>query len=358
MKIDEENSCPDNHSKGCQLCQQGQWLCIFLTYLCNGNCVFCPAPFKQEDRTISTFGDNLSQILEVIKSNHTFKGISFSGGDSFLVFDRLLHWLKTFNEHRPDIYYWVYTNGLEVKESQLKQLSEAGLQEIRFNIAGDRYQDPEILEMISSATQWIKNVAIEIPSIPEDYHQLTEVLPILNKMKVKFLNLHEYILLPEDPLFEQVTKGRFILNHISELSYDLRSLSNTEDIIRFCQQNSLNIKVNNCSLQKKDDQMRYRRLVMGNLLKRGYEFLNEDGLMETYLNYPGTISIAEFEEIIKGDSSLSHLERHMIHPHQIKERDVNKKHSLFKLTFLPPLSIDAPRVLINHYEIQELENEQ
>ena len=33
----------NNISKGCMLCGQGEWSCLFITGLCNANCFYCPA---------------------------------------------------------------------------------------------------------------------------------------------------------------------------------------------------------------------------------------------------------------------------------------------------------------------------
>ena len=138
-------------SRGCQLCQQGKWLCIFLTYKCNSGCHFCPAPHK-DDHVHSAFGNQKEEILSYLIENN-FEGISFSGGDPFVVFDRLLEWLIFFKERLPDYYYWVYTNGLAVDRNKLEQLATEGMKEIRFNIAATEYLSPYIWEKIKIARQ-------------------------------------------------------------------------------------------------------------------------------------------------------------------------------------------------------------
>ena len=148
----------DNYSRGCQLCQRGTWLCIFLTYLCNTDCAFCPAPYK-EDRIISPFGDDPDIILDYISRYKQFEGVSFSGGECFLVFERLYDWLSFFKKRIPDMYYWVYTNGVAVNNNKLEWLKRAGLDEIRFNIAATGYNSPHVLENISQAARIIENVA-------------------------------------------------------------------------------------------------------------------------------------------------------------------------------------------------------
>ena len=142
-----------------------------MTYLCNAKCKFCTAPFKQEDKIISAFGNDPEVILRYLKSNQ-FNGISFSGGDCFLVYNRLLEWLTYYKKNLPDFYFWAYTNGLSVDEDKMKQLANSGLNELRFNIAATNYNSTEIIEIIKIATQIFNHVAIEIPSIPSDFNNV------------------------------------------------------------------------------------------------------------------------------------------------------------------------------------------
>jgi len=272
-------------SRGCRSCQSGKWLCIFLTYLCNAHCAFCPAPWKQQDKIVSAFGDDPAAILKRIPRD-AVKGISFSGGDCFVVFDRLVDWLSYFKQRRPDIYYWAYTNGLAADESKLKRLADTGLHEIRYNIAATNYDSPPILEQIKMATGLFEKVAVEIPSIPEDYEKVISVLSLLDRMGVAYLNLHEYILNPEKCDRRKNTTGTFLLNKSVEIQYDPRSLKNTFRIRQFCGENSLKIQINNCSLQKKENQMLQRRKTMGMLFRKKYERLTRDGLLETRLTVP------------------------------------------------------------------------
>ena len=335
----------ENCSRGCQSCQEGKWLCIYLTYLCNARCAFCPAPFKQEDRIISAFGDDSAVILMHLR-DHPFNGISFSGGDCFLVFDRLLAWLTYFKQQRPEIYYWAYTNGLAVDESKLRQLAAAGLDELRFNIAATDYDSPVILDKIAVATRLLKSVAVEIPSIPRDYQKLAEVLPELDRLHVKYLNLHEYILVPEDPGAQSATAGNFLLNKVARLQYDVDSLENTDRIKRFCQTRGLKITINNCSLLKKENQMLQRRRAMGSLLKEQYEQLTPDGLLQTCLVCPNEPSSGELQHLVNNLHAISPQQGRFVHPEACEEAAGESASTIARLSFLPPLDVHGQRVLI------------
>lgn len=82
-------------SKGCSLCGSGSWSCLFITNKCNATCFCCPAP-QQNDEPPSTQGmvfHKANDYADYIK-HFSFKGVSFSGGEPLLYFDRLLEYLK------------------------------------------------------------------------------------------------------------------------------------------------------------------------------------------------------------------------------------------------------------------------
>lgn len=331
----------DNYSRGCQTCQRGTWLCIFLTYLCNTDCAFCPAPYK-DDRIVSPFGDNPDIILDYMSKYKQFEGLSFSGGECFLVFERLYDWLSFFNKKFPDIYYWVYTNGVAVNDMKLECLKRAGLDEIRFNIAATGYNSPHVLENISQAARIIENVAIEIPSIPLDYEKITGVLELLDQYNVKFLNLHEYIITPNNIHHYSDESGTFLLNKEVNLHYHTGSIANSKRIKNYCQRKKLKIKVNICTLNKKEAQMYYRRLVMGNIFKKEYDILTPDGFLETYFVFPGKLELENVRMFFQ--NNLEFTEKHCIHPEILSQKKIEPDNTFVaKLTCFPPLGIDEKR---------------
>jgi len=332
----------DNYSRGCKACQKGKWLCIFLTYLCNASCSFCPAPVKNKDIIQSAFGDNPEVILKYL-NQYPFEGLSFSGGESFLVYDRMLTWLDFFKSNKPELYYWAYTNGIKLSRKQMVGLSKAGLNELRFNIAASDYCNPSVLKVISYATDVFEHVVIEIPSIPEDFDRLIKILPTIDKMGIDYLNLHEYILVPNDPNTKLAPSAHFLMNFEMKLKYHLASLPNTEKIKSFCMENSLNIKVNNCSLQKKEYQMVGRRKTMGTLLKEDYEKLSEDGLLETVY-----IPKANHINLLESLKNYHKIDRtNFIHPDKYSQG----RSDAFLLKILPKISIDTPSKVIKFSKI-------
>ncbi len=330
-------------SIGCRSCHLGNWLCIFLTYLCNAKCDFCPAPFSQEDKIITAFGSNPDVILQYV-NQYGFTGISFSGGECFLVFDRLVQWLRFFKESRPDVYFWAYTNGIDVTDDQMTVLAGIGLNELRFNIAATGYTHPDVIRVIREACKRFEHVAVEIPSIPGDFLRLTQALTVLKTAPIHFLNLHEYILTPHDPVSTHARKEIFLLNKQSKIPFDLDSASNTRKIMAFCRDHDLGMKINDCSLKVKEKQMLQRRLKMGQIVRKDFEELTPDGLLETYYVSSMKENIEELENSLKKGKDLSSLWEYCHHENEINRLDLNRK-TVFRLQFLPPMFISDRRIL-------------
>lgn len=334
----------DNFSKGCQLCQEGKWLCIYLTHLCDAGCKFCPSPHN-DDRIYSGLGNDYQEILKHIE-NQDYSGISFSGGDPFKVFDRLLEWLNILHNHLPHYYFWIYSSGLGVSEEKIRLLADAGLHEIRFNIAAMNYHSGNIIQTIRLARKYLGFVSIEIPSIPEDFEKLAGILPILDDLGVDYLNLHEYILTPA--LEEQnIDHGiPYRLNYEVDLRYHAGSRGNTEQIIKYCMDRKLNIQINNCSLVKKENQMKMRRIKMGELFTNEFTALTDDGFLVSYASVPAIIEDRNLDSYISNEDPDG-FDNYIINPEKIYEGSPNITSTVIKLTFLPPIDLKSKRRLIN-----------
>jgi len=179
-------------SPGCAQCVRGTWSCGFFSSRCNATCFYCPGGSIRFEKDRFLFADQLTfekddDFLNYLKKLD-FTGVSFSGGECFLHFDRLLKAIRLIRgRFGRKIHLWIYTNGYLVDEPKLKKLRQAGLDEIRINISADRYD----LRAVRLAARFIPTVTVEIPMIPEDYDTLLECLPQLKKAGCGFLNIHQ-----------------------------------------------------------------------------------------------------------------------------------------------------------------------
>ena len=323
-----------NLSQGCRHCQNGRWLCVFLTFRCQADCHFCTSPYD-DDRIWTEFGPNLDDVTAVLSEGH-YQGVSFTGGDCFLVPDRVLTWLTHLHDRFPNLYYWVYTNGLAARPKHMKPLAQAGMNEIRFNIAATGYDNTTVLKHIQAACQIFEHVAVEIPSIPQEYPQLIDVLPRLAEFGVQYLNLHEYWLSARDPLIKTSAKGLCTFNLTDLLIYDTESLANTERIITFCQEHKLPLAINNCSIQRKERQMLHRRRNWAHRTRQSFERIADDGTLETCCRK----DVAQTLRQDKGNP-LDRPTSDFIHP------DLCPIDGVYEcLRFKPPLDVSDIRTLL------------
>lgn len=234
-------------SKGCELCGQGEWSCLFITGICNANCFYCPADQSKDDlpQTQKLIFENSELYINYI-NKFKFKGVSLSGGEPLMVFDRTLEFIQQVRKNcDPEIYIWMYTNGILVTDEKLEKLADAGLNEIRFDIGAVNY-NPKVLK---NAAKYIANVTVEIPAVPHHKEQLFEILPTLVEYGVTNLNLHQLRL-------TQYNAPKLLPQEYTFLHGEQPSVAESEltafEIMQFVNDQKLNIGVNYCNFQYKN----------------------------------------------------------------------------------------------------------
>ena len=270
-------------SPGCVACQAGVWDCIFLTGRCNLQCSFCYSPLNaRSEEAFSAFG----AAREEIKTNYAkarIEGISFSGGEPFLVQDQLESWIGWARSLDPQKYLWLYTNGSLVQQRELDRLASLGLDEIRFNVAATGYTDPHVLNMIEYAVSRFPSVTIEIPAIPSHAPKILENFSLWVRMGVKYLNLHELLYEPGTPSDAMIGKREKIYlhdGHLTAINPDSREIILA--VMELAAQNGSTLAINNCSLVNKLHQIHGRRASLLPLTQAPYERASGD-LLECYV---------------------------------------------------------------------------
>jgi hypothetical protein len=81
----------------------------------------------------------------------------------------------------------VCTNGDLIDTTKLHSLQKAGGDEIGFNLSTLSYD----LGPVELACRMIQTVTVEIPAIPEDFEIMRKLLPDMQKIGVRHLNLHQ-----------------------------------------------------------------------------------------------------------------------------------------------------------------------
>ncbi len=266
-----------NLSPGCRSCKEGTWSCLFINNLCNGHCFFCPTPQSEQDLPTTntlTFSEP-DDYADYIK-HFGFRGVSISGGEPLLDFDRTLAFLSAVHARCGDaVHLWIYTNGILLNESHLHALKATGLDEIRFNLVATDY----ILDKVKMAVGHIPIVTVEIPAIPEDYERLKQVIADLKAIGVRYLNLHQLRLTPHN--FEQLHKRRYTFLQgpkVTVLDSELTALR----IMHYNLTQGIDLSINYCSFPYKNryQQTAARRRAAA-CIRNPWEDLTETGLIRS-----------------------------------------------------------------------------
>lgn len=276
-------------SPGCRACKEGKWDCLFLSMTCNLSCAFCLTPCGLgRFSMLSALGNDLDALCEVYASSEII-GIGLSGGEPLLAPQRLLHCLSRLRAGRPDLYVWAYTNGLALTTELLSALAEAGLSELRFNMAATGYSHGHVTAMLRHAVTRLPSVTVEIPTIPEHAGLLREVLPAWSRAGVKHLNLHELIYEPGSPsetMLGARAHCRMPDGHVC--AFNPRSSELVADVLRDIEAAGLTLAVNYCSLASKARQLRGRRRMIAAHTLQAYERLCENGEAESICYFTDT----------------------------------------------------------------------
>ena len=104
--------------------------------------------------------------------------------------------------------------------------------------------------------------------------------------------------------------------------------------------------------------MLQRRLRMGHLVKKEYECLTPDGLLETCFIFPQKLSREAVKNLCQSDSSLQLIEKYLFPPEVLKSRETRiLDGTVARLSFIPPLSMDEKRILFQSEIVRNTESQ-
>jgi hypothetical protein len=180
---------------GCTSCLEGMGSNLYVTGLCTRDCFFCFNQKPRKDETV-VHGipiDDPGEAVEII-SRYGLRSVGLSGGEPLLRPERVLALLGALKAMPDPPRVDLYTNGDLAGDILLSRLREAGLDAIRFDLAARDYDT----EPVRRALKIFKEVAVEIPVVPEDKAKLERMVLELDALGVPFLNIHELFLCAEN----------------------------------------------------------------------------------------------------------------------------------------------------------------
>jgi pyruvate formate-lyase activating enzyme-like uncharacterized protein len=264
-------------SPGCRICGEGAWSCLFINGKCNCRCFYCPTA---QDRISVPATNRISfdtprDYADYVR-HFDFKGISISGGEPLLTFERSLGYIDAARKELGEsLYIWLYTNGTLATMDRLEKLRGAGLNEIRFDISAVDYD----LTRVRMAADILPRVTVEIPAIPEDLDRLLDLLPDLQDAGVKHLNLHQLRLTPHN--LAELSERDYTFLHgekVTVLESELAALT----ILGSVSRSGLKLPVNYCAFayKRRYQQAATRRRNATHILK-GHESVTENGFIRS-----------------------------------------------------------------------------
>lgn len=181
-------------STGCRICTRMESMTFVLGYRCNARCDFCFADTYQASRPKDDEKYIRKSIFkDFLRRKTKINGIGFTGGETMLYMPEIEKYASIIRKEKPDIFFWVYTNGLSVDRESLKALKGYGIEEIRFNLAASDYSD-KVIKKLGIAREIFKNLVVEVPAYPKQRQRLIDALEKLSYYSIDQLTLQEVLI--------------------------------------------------------------------------------------------------------------------------------------------------------------------
>lgn len=196
------------------------------------------------------------------------------------------------------MYLWIYTNGILGSKEMYKQLANAGLDEIRFDIGASNYD----LKYIKLVKDSIPNISVEIPAVPEDLEQIKQILPELIEIGVTNLNLHQLRLTNYNA--PKLLQKNYTYLH-GEQATILESELTALKIIEFVADNNLKIGVNYCAFHFKNrfQKAGFRKKIASKFIKPNLQ-LTDNGFLRS-ITSNGSSFIIENNKLVSEKNGLT-----------------------------------------------------
>jgi pyruvate formate-lyase activating enzyme-like uncharacterized protein len=185
---------------------------VGLPNLCNLDCAYC---FARQPRPAAGQGIDqvppdwrlpaaskekiLTRLLSAREKLEDFDipSVAFAGdgAEPLLYLPVIREYMRFFKQEvegacRVSPWYKLYTNGLLATQDVLDELRDLGLCEVRFHLGADLFSE-EIYRHVGLAARVLPTVTVETPAWPPHRQGLFEMLPRINDLGVRHLNLLE-----------------------------------------------------------------------------------------------------------------------------------------------------------------------
>jgi uncharacterized protein len=191
---------------GCRdCCLTGKAVMIRSTSKCQLDCDFCYY-YRQKDHPYSEtlptrafmVGDRRLReedvrLLFSVQARDHISGVGWLYFEPLLEYRKMLPLMRFFRD--LGLHQWLYTNGLAAARDVLSELSDAGLDEIRFNLAATDCSN-RVLANMRGARQLFKYVCVESPMFTRYFHAFMKKRAAILDTGVDHIHFAELELFP------------------------------------------------------------------------------------------------------------------------------------------------------------------
>ena len=179
---------------------------VGLPNVCNRDCVYCfephivrqdymlPEGFSLGDEWQDTIQKYLAEEKQIITTDSKMQYYEFTGVCEPLFYLPVIEELMRFFRNVVDPFMgtkgWakIYTNGTLLHLDNILRLKDSGFDEIRIHLGATTFSK-EVYDNMRLAVKHIPTVTVETPSWPPHREKLIEMLPIIEDIGVKHLDI-------------------------------------------------------------------------------------------------------------------------------------------------------------------------
>jgi len=279
-------------SPACVACQTGTGSSTFFISLkCHRDCFYCFNPNQENyEYYRENTRDTIAELDELHQDNLSMGHIALTGGEPLLYKDETYRFFEHARELYPASHTRLYTSGDHIDRATLESLQKSGLKEIRFSIRmhdlanGHRHT----YENIALAREYIPNVMVEMPVMPNTLNEMKDVLRELDRLGVFGINLLELCFPFNNPEVYR-EKNYKIKARPFRVLYDYwygggLPVAGSEtvclDLINFALEAGLKLGVHYCSLENKHTGQIFKQN-SGHILSNRMQFSQRDYFLKT-----------------------------------------------------------------------------
>lgn len=279
-------------SPSCVACQTGiNSSTFFVSLKCHRDCFYCFNPNQENYEYYREHTrDTIVELDEMRKTNPRMEHLALTGGEPLLHKDETVRFFVHARKLYPNSHMRLYTSGDHIDREILESLKKSGLKEIRFSIRmhdlarGQRHT----YDRIALAREYIPNVMVEMPVLPNTLDEMKNVLRELDSLGIFGINLLEFCF-PLNNAEAYREKDYKIKARPFRVLYDYwyaggLPIAGSEtvclDLLEFALEAKLKLGVHYCSLENKHTGQMYKQNGGRHLPRRIY-FSQRDYFLKT-----------------------------------------------------------------------------